>query len=159
MAFLMVCVLKQSADGPTQLVKGIVPATFYKGPIPKGCLTPVCGMNLAFKIEALPWVYFAPMGKTLGIQRFSDIWMGVHLKWDMDIMNKAIVTGYSTVEHLRASNVFTNLEQEARGIRMNEDWWKEHKPPEDEYWDLYASLRIKWHDLITSMLKENRSGT
>lgn len=145
-------------DGPTQLVEGIKPASFYKGPIPKGCLTPVCGMSLAFRVQALPYVYFAPMGKALGVQRFADILMGVHLKRTLDELNKAIVTGYSTVYHERASNVFNNLEQEARGIKWNEQWWNDgNKELMDEeaflYFKEYDALRSLWQELVVNMLE------
>jgi hypothetical protein len=142
-------------DGPTQLVNGIKPATFYKGPIPKGCLSPICGMNLAFKKEALPYVYFAPMGKELGVQRFADIWMGINLKRYCDHLNKAIVTGYSVVEHTRMSNVLNNLEQEARGIIWNESMDGPNFTPEQvEYLKLWEDRRDKWLNLVDKMLKE-----
>ena len=144
-------------DGPTQLVLGNQPATFYKGPIPKGCLFPCCCMNLAFKVEALPWMYFAPMGKTLGVQRFADIWMGIEMKRALDTQGKAVVSGYSMVDHLRASNVFANLEQEAKGLSWNEEFWQ--RPlvvPEgaESYMDLYLKCRKKWIEVTTEMLKE-----
>ena len=93
-------------DGPTQLVNGVKLATFYRGPVPKGCLTPVCGMNLAFKVSVLPWVYFAPMGRGMdgvpvGYHRFADIWMGIGLKRELDRTGQAMVSGYSRVFHSR----------------------------------------------------------
>jgi hypothetical protein len=110
-------------DGPTQLVNGVKPATFYRGPIPRGVYTPVCGMNLAFKVKALDHLYFAPMGREIGFQRFADIWMGMRLVEALDVAGAAMVSGYSMVEHRRASNVFSNLEQEASGIVFNEKLW------------------------------------
>lgn len=149
-------------DGPTQLVNGVKPATFYKGPIPKGCHTPVCGMNLAFRVEALPYVYFSPMGKALGVQRFADIWMGLRLKQALDHLDKAMVSGYSTVLHERASNVFNNLEQEAKGIKWNEKMWQlfndsSPKPvvAEDDMMVYYEEGRMKavqWERLVKEML-------
>lgn len=132
-------------DGPTQLVNGIRSATFYKGPIPKGCLTPVCGMNLAFKREAMPWMYFAPMGEQFGVKRFADIWMGIHLKRALDELGKAMVSGYAVVHHERASNVFTNLQEEARGILWNEDWLSRSRSAEEvKYQDDYHKYRMMW---------------
>lgn len=145
-------------DGPTQLTQGNKPATFYKGPIPRGCLTPICGMNLAFRIEALPWMYFAPMGKSLGVQRFADIWMGVSLKRELDIQNKAIVSGYSTVYHERASNVLSNLEQEAVGIRWNEHW--QYGPALDSsgvnYFDLYQKKMTQWRIVVSDLMEKRK---
>ncbi len=145
-------------DGPTQLVNGNRPANFYKGAVPKGPLFPLCGMNLAWRVEATPYMYFAPMGKDLGVQRFSDIWMGVFAKTAFDDMKKAIVSGYSTVFHERASNVFNNLEQEAKGIKWNETMWPNSKSTLDEkgeaYFLKYLDLRTKWQKVVNSLLGE-----
>lgn len=146
-------------DGPTQLVNGNKKATFYKGPIPKGALFPCCGMNLAFRVEATPYMYFAPMGKALGVQRFADIWMGVRMKRQLDIIDKAVVSGYSTVWHSRASNVFNNLEQEAKGIKWNETWWDRFSTSEEDsqnvaYFAMYAEKRQQWHKIVEKILKE-----
>lgn len=138
-------------DGPTQLVCGNRPVTFYRGPVPTGCLTPVCGMNLAFKVEALPYLYFAPMGRKLGVQRFADIWMGTELKRWLDGRTKAMVTGYSTVYHERQSNVLNNLEQEAAGIKMNETIWRgavAGKNQIGDYQRLYLKGRNAWQAAI-----------
>lgn len=40
---------------------------YFVGPIPKGVLFPVCGMNLAVKRDAIPYLYFAPMGPDSGV--------------------------------------------------------------------------------------------
>jgi hypothetical protein len=61
-------------DGETQLkleqspsgIPGVLP--YYRGPIPKGVLFPLCGMNVMVKKEALPYFYFAPMGQDTGIE-------------------------------------------------------------------------------------------
>lgn len=148
-------------DGPTQLVNGNKPATFYKGPIPKGPLMAMCGMNLAFKIETLPWLYFAPMGTRLGVNRFGDIWAGIRLKRKLDELHKAIVSGYSTVHHERASDVLKNLEDEARGIRINEVWWRDPDAfktdaafgsSDTEYFSLYDSCYHRWQDLVAKIV-------
>lgn len=149
-------------DGPTQLVNGNKKAVFYKGPIPKGALFPCCGMNLAFRVEATPYMYFAPMGKKLGVQRFADIWMGVRMKRQLDIIDKAVVSGYSTVWHSRASNVFNNLEQEAKGIKWNETWWDRFATSEEDtqhigYFAMYAEKRQQWHKIVEKILKERAS--
>jgi reversibly glycosylated polypeptide/UDP-arabinopyranose mutase len=106
-------------DAPTQLVKGSHrPVNFYRGPVPKGIYFPVCSMNLAFKRCMLPYIYQAPWA--LGIKRFDDILTGVEAKREIDKHGWAAVTGYARVLHERASNVFTNLENEATGMRLNE---------------------------------------
>lgn len=60
-------------DGETQLIleslhDGYKPVgipyslPYYVGPIPRGVLFPLCGMNVMVRKEALPYLYFAPMG-------------------------------------------------------------------------------------------------
>ena len=141
-------------DGPTQLVKGNIPMTFKKGPIPKGCLFPCSGMNLMFRMEALPYLYYAPMGRKLGVERFADIFMGTLAKWDLDELNKAFVTGYSTVYHERASSVLNNLGEEAKGIKWNENWWKEDSddPDRREYFSKYYELKNKWKEVVREII-------
>lgn len=143
-------------DGPTQLVCGNRPMTFYKGVIPKGCLFPCSGMNLMWPVKATPYMYYAPMGKKLGVQRFADIWMGTYMKRRFDLLNKAVVSGYSTVYHDRASNVFANLEEEARGIRMNEQWDTSvpRVPGDEDYWRLYSECLGKWESVVRGLLGE-----
>lgn len=136
-------------DAATQLVKGNRVASFYRGPIPKGVFAPICGMNFCFAMEALPWVYFAPMGPRAGVDRFADIWMGICLKRESDRQGKAIVTGHSMVRHERASDVFQNLKKEATGLEMNETFWK--KEPNTPYFKRYKELRKRWQELIFGM--------
>lgn len=141
-------------DGETQLKlekRGGVPYSlpYYVGPIPKGVLWACCGMNLMVKRDALPYLYFAPMGKDSGVKcpkcvgeggvpdvpgfkcmgcgglggnlnRFSDIWMGVFLKREFDRLGWACYTGGSMVYHSRASDAKKNYEQEKLGREWNE---------------------------------------
>jgi len=112
-------------DAPSQLVLGESPEVrFYRGPVPKGVMFPLCGMNLAFRRAALPFMYWAPVVNLPGAQRFDDIWMGLHAKEALDRAGAALVTGLSSCIHTRLSNVFKNLEQEALGIGINETYWR-----------------------------------
>lgn len=133
-------------DAATQLVRGNPDATFYRGPIPRGCLAPICGMNLAFRREMLEHLYFAPMGPRVGLDRFADIWMGICLKRALDEAGQALYSGGAAVWHERASNVFTNLEKEARGLRLNEGFWRGEA--DDKYFELYAQARQEWGEWI-----------
>jgi len=131
-------------DAPSQLLKDDKKVEFYKGAIPKGIFTPICGMNLAFRREALPYVFFAPVGQYKGAERFDDIWMGLEVIKDFAKLNWAIVTGYARVNHLRASNVFASLEKEAVGIRKNEEYWKGEY---DEWYKDFINKRQQWFEL------------
>jgi len=129
-------------DAPTQLVRGNREVNFYRGPIPKGVFYPMCGMNLAFKRKLLPWMYFAPMGPRVGMDRFADIWCGIESKRVIDDKGWAVVSGYATVLHERASNVWSNLQKEARGLELNERFWQ--GDVEDPYFDEYRERREQW---------------
>lgn len=137
-------------DAPTQLLtpKDFKP-TYYQGVIPKGIFAPICGMNLAFRREALPYVYFAPVGQFKGCERGDDIWGGLMWIKKFAELNWAIVTGYAKVNHLRASNVFSNLEKEAVGIRHNEDFYKDLDNYKGDPWfDEFRDKTQKWYKLI-----------
>lgn len=135
-------------DAPTQLVNGSSDKgiEYFKGAIPKGIFYPHCAMNFAFKRKALPYVYQAPMGYKVGLDRFADIWMGIECKKDFDRLGWAVVTGYSTIWHDRASSVWANLVKEAKGLGYNE------KYGEDEYFKLFFDKRKEWIDYISPLL-------
>lgn len=129
-------------DAPTQLINGNKNVEFYKGPIPKGVHYPMCGMNIAFKRKLLPYMYYAPMGHRVGLDRFADIWLGIESKKVIDRKGWAVVSGYAKVNHNRASNVWTNLVKESKGLGMNEDYGK------DPYFKLYKECRTRWQKLL-----------
>ncbi|MFA5197691.1 MAG: hypothetical protein WC437_04720 [Patescibacteria group bacterium] len=131
-------------DAPSQLLKSDTRVDFYKGIIPKGIFFPMCGMNIAFRREALPYIYFAPVGKYKGAERFDDIWAGLEIVKDFAKLNWGIVSGYARVNHSRASNVFTSLEKEAVGIRKNEEYWQGKY---DEWYKGFVKKRKKWYNI------------
>ena len=137
-------------DAPTQLVKGNRQLDFYKGVIPKGVYFPMCGMNVAFKRKMLPYMYYAPMGYKVGIDRFADIWLGIHLRRICDDNEWSIATGYSTVRHERASNVWANLKKEVQGLEINEHLFEGVE--DDPYFKIYNRCRKRWEKLIRESL-------
>lgn len=137
-------------DAPTQLTRGNPEAVFYQGPIPKGVHFPMCGMNVMFKRKLLPYMYYAPMGYRVGMDRFADIWLGVVVKRVIDENNWAAVTGYSKVWHDRASNVWANLRKEAPGLELNESFWMGVE--EDDYFKEYAEARKRWEGFICQFI-------
>jgi len=136
-------------DAPTQLL--IDPnhkPTYYKGVIPKGIFFPMCGMNLAFRREAIPHIFFAPVGGFKGAERFDDILAGILVVKKFAELNWGIVSGYAEVDHQRASNVFTSLEKEAVGIRHNEEFWKDPENYNGDVWFDEFRLKAKaWYNL------------
>lgn len=135
-------------DAPTQLVRGSRhPASFYRGPIPKGVYYPMCSMNLAFRRCMLPYIFHAPWA--LGVHRFDDIFTGIISKREIDKQGWAVVTGYAIVNHDRASNVFKNLQDEAKGIFLNETFWKGDE--EHEYFALYRDKLKIWQEFLKTI--------
>lgn len=137
-------------DAPTQLAKGNPETGFFVGAIPKHVFFPLCGMNIAFKRKVLPYVYFAPMGKKVGVDRFADIWMGVELKKYLDSEGLAIFSGGATVLHERASNVWTNLAKEVTGLLYNETFWQ--GKADGDYFFLYKDCREKWRRILSQLI-------
>lgn len=133
-------------DAPTQLVEGNRPYTMYKGVIPRGVYFPFCGMNVAFKRKMLPYMYYAPMGYRVGIDRFADIWLGIHLRRICDENEWSIASGYSIVRHERASNVWANLAKEAKGLPLNEHFFEGVE--DDSYFKTYNDCRKRWQKFI-----------
>lgn len=133
-------------DAPTQLVEGNRPYTMYKGVIPRGVYFPFCGMNVAFKRKMLPYMYYAPMGYQVGIDRFADIWLGIHLRRICDENEWSIASGYSIVRHERASNVWANLAKEAKGLPLNEHFFEGVE--DDPYFKTYNDCRKRWQKFI-----------
>lgn len=137
-------------DAPTQLVNGNKDVNYYVGPIPKGILYPMCGMNIAFKKKLLPYMYYAPMGYKVNMDRFADIWTGIYTKRVIDSKGWAVYTGGSFVEHSRASNVWKNLQKEVKGLELNESFWEGDM--EHPYFKEYAHQALRWEDKINALL-------
>jgi len=137
---------------------------FTPSHIPRHAFFPVCAMNFAFRKELLPYAYQAPMGRKLlhdGLEvfdRFADIWAGLVMKYAIDnVLNGAAVSGYSVVEHRRASNVWANLRKEAPGMELNEEMYKlipEMAKARMEmegvhpYLNLYRNRLLQWQKLV-----------
>lgn len=137
-------------DAPTQLVKGNPETYFNKFSVPVGCFIPFCGMNVAFRRNVLPYMYYAPMGPRVGLDRFADIWLGISVKQICDHMGWAMVTGYSTIWHDKASDVWKNLQKEAKGLELNEYFWQNKS--NDPYFTEYIKQREKWYSLMESWI-------
>ena len=142
----------QDWDACTQLVRQPSQVQFYRGVVPKGILFPVCIMNVAFKTKLLPYYYQAPMGKSIGLDRFADIWSGINAKRKIDELGWAAVTGLSAIYHSRASNVYTNLIKEAKGIGLNEKYWL--GDTSDPYFKLYHKNMKVWEKQIKKWQKQ-----
>ncbi len=118
-------------DAPTHLQQLNFKASFAENFlyfIPNGTYFPMCSMNMAFRREITPLMYFPLMGEDnqgnkWGYDRFDDIWAGIFAKKIMDHLGYGVVNGSPMVEHRKASDPFKNLQKEARGIHANEEFW------------------------------------
>lgn len=161
-------------DGETQLAiereKGEVPYSldYYVGPVPRYAYFPLCGMNVMIRLDALPYLYYAPMGPDTGVpnlHRFGDIWMGIHLKREFDMMAWACYTGGATVLHSRKSDAEKNVVQEKLGREWNEVYYKittgfesaENHPSITyelmQYYRAYKDARHRYCDLIMGLIE------
>lgn len=114
-------------DAPNQLTKPIenfMPPENVDRIIPSGQYLPLCGMNVAFKREITPLMYFPLMGEGQPYRRFDDIWCGIICKRICDHLGLTISVGHPFVEHKKASDPMVNLVKEAPGIKMNEKFWE-----------------------------------
>ena len=71
----------------------------------------------------------------------------------MDEHNLGVVTGYATVYHSRASNVFANLKKESVFLELNETFASEFFNPNttNEYVLLYRSKLAEWQRDISAI--------
>lgn len=154
-------------DGETQLrleaSRAGVPYTlpYYVGPIPRGIYAAISGMWVAVNREALPLLYFAPMGVDSGypnLHRFADIFMGCAIRAAFDVRQWAMYTGASAILHSRASDAAKNFEQEKLGRKWLEEIHCERDVSEENarYWRQYADKREEYRALVWGILEGQR---
>lgn len=140
-------------DGPTWLhnLDLRFQPTYESKVIPRYNFFPMCGMNLAWRRDLTPALYFGLFGPDYGFDQFDDIWAGVLVKKVLDHLGLAVRSGYPSVEHRKQSNVFTNLKKQAPGMAMNENFWREVQKVELTQTDIigcYTELITKLPDVI-----------
>jgi hypothetical protein len=136
-------------DAPTQLLSArtVIGCTHLDQTIPVGSYFPMCGMNLAFRPQVIPALYFMLMGRDYPYDRFGDIWAGLFVKKIADHLGFAVTSGRPAILHKRASNVWSNLRKEAAGLEVNEQLWRSldrvvltRETFQDCYWELAEKL-------------------
>jgi hypothetical protein len=97
--------------------------------MPFGYYYPMCSMNLAFKREIAPLMFFPMMGQnpdggSWGYDRYDDIWAGLFSKKIMDHLKIGVVSGSPFINHRKASLVKHNHSKEINGMKINEMLWE-----------------------------------
>lgn len=108
--------------------------------IPIGKFFPMCGMNLAFRREMTPAMYFGLQGswfdprdagarncnepEPLPYDRFDDIWAGLFIKKVCDHLGYAITSGAPSIVHTKESDPIQRVIKEGPGIAAHELLWK-----------------------------------
>jgi hypothetical protein len=158
--------MKQTTGYTNHLIDQVIPRDTYFS---------MCGMNIAWKPEATPALYFFLMGKNskeqpwYGFDRFGDIWAGIFLKKIADHLNRDIHSGAPVIWHDRASDPHKNVQKEAKGIVVNEYLWQkvddvrltkttfrdcyrelaENLDLSDEYWTKTRKAMKVWTELFS----------
>jgi reversibly glycosylated polypeptide/UDP-arabinopyranose mutase len=144
--------------------------------IPRGMYFPMCGMNVAWKPELTPAMYFLLMGKDWPYDRFGDIWCGILVKKVCDHLNLGVKSGPPYIDHRKKSDQWANLAREASGFKVNETFWQavdsivlsatdirgaykeiaEMLPLEGDYWSKLRTAMRLWLEVF-SRPQESRS--
>lgn len=111
-------------DAITELVYGERDLEPYEGIVALKHYFPMCGMNVSFRRELTPMMYWLLMGEKYEYDRFGDIWCGLFMKKVCDYLEFGVKIGGPAVKHERASNVWRNLEKEHKGVIANEILWQ-----------------------------------
>lgn len=142
--------------------------------MPAGMYFPMSGMNLAFRRDVAPLMWFGlqgsdPGGNPWGFDRYDDIWCGLLAKRVLDHCGLCVRSGTPLVFHARASDPVVNEAKEQSGRVVNEWLWRAvshtrllgENPlaayrdlaqtltlPNEVYWRKFrAGMRI-WSDLV-----------
>jgi reversibly glycosylated polypeptide / UDP-arabinopyranose mutase len=112
-------------DAPTQLLKinerneRLVDMTLT---IPHRVLYPMCSMNVAFDRELIgPAFMQGLMGEGMPWARYDDMFAGWASKVVADHLNYGVKSGQPYIRHIKASNPFTNLMKEYKGLFWQEE--------------------------------------
>lgn len=132
---------------------------FNEGLIPEGAPFSMCGMNLAWKTEHTPTMYFGLQGNImiggglakLPIDRCGDIWCGYNVSKE----GLVVYHGEPFCIHERASNVWNNMKKEENAEWMS-DWYLREGAdvdlddsfPEVGYWRLLREAEEEWKNLF-----------
>lgn len=115
-------------DAPTQLLKiaernnRLIDTVLT---VPAGVMYPMCSMNVAFNRRLIgPAFMQGLMGDGQPWARYDDMFAGWASKRVADHLGVGVKSGQPYIRHDKASNPFTNLKKEYKGL-----WWQERVIP------------------------------
>jgi len=112
-------------DAPTELSKPAERNRNYAHAaitVPNKILYPMCSMNLAFDRQKIgPAIMQGLMGVGQPWGRYDDMFAGWTSKVCADKLKLGVKTGHPYIYHNKASNPFTNLKKEYKGLEWQED--------------------------------------
>ena len=124
-------------DAPGQLVHGATKEMEFNRKAIHGRYFPLCGMNLAFRVDEWPWCQF------IDVPRFDDIWQGFLWQKKAFSDGKCFNLAGPLVKHSRQSNVWQNLRDESLNLERNEKIWQEiHSLPVEDYDQIRKELSL-----------------
>lgn len=98
---------------------------YREGVIPRGRFAACSSMNLSFRVQLAPAMWFGLQGiRKQGIDRFGDIWAGVLAKKILDHLGGALTVGEPYVLHGRASDLEESLVKELAGLPYHRIFWE-----------------------------------
>lgn len=129
-------------DAVTQLVKPRERNTRYIDAtitIPHKTLYPMCSMNMAFDREEIgAAMMHGLMGDGQPWGRFDDMFAGWTAKVCADKLKLGVKSGHPYISHKKASNPFTNLKKEYKGLE-----WQE------KLIDFFENVDVEGHTAVT----------
>lgn len=117
-------------DGETQLRHwaefATRPPEYVRRPtiVPPGQLVPVNGGICGWQRALTPYVHYALWDADLGYRRFDDIWMGIIVKYILDLAELRMSYGPPGAFHVRASDAQRNSVLERDAKQWNEQFWE-----------------------------------
>jgi len=128
--------------------------------VPTGRFFPMCGMNLAFRAEITPAMYFMLQGRMrntehspvtdatrpLPFDRFDDIWAGLFVKKVCDHLGYAVTTGGPSIYHTKESDPTQRVIKEGPGIAIHELLWRHVEAADLTGCDSVRSCYVKLAD-------------
>jgi len=98
--------------------------SFNEGVIGKGQYFSMSALNVAFRRQATPLMYFLLTGEDEPFQGCGDTWCGIIAKKVMDHLNWGCRSGTPYIKNCREENIWHRLRSESATVPVNENFWE-----------------------------------